>query len=472
MMQYMNACLDQTLFHRYGLVRVIALLPSEHAEVILPKAVSKRRKVALLAEAVSAEVTEVAGDTSKSRWVSLKGMSTFERSASRVISRATEKGMVVPESRKVVPLELAPKAVRQRGNDGAVGYMRRPKLDWHNEYVELETAFKENLIQNPPQGTSAEEISRQPSFARYKRMVLLRRRLLQENREAAILQDLNLKQADIDSLKAVLPKLLADPHANVDEVNTLINKIDNLESVRDRLLNHLAVWSKSIFERNVDERRCFDDDRSGKVQQPLLFWDRRTYEPLHIAPEEIYPRLSCSVLDFRPNPDSAMMVKQRKHMEMKTPNIYFSTLEAFRHLIGLFALHNSRPVTEILDRIFPGRPIPELIEAIPSLSRFATPKIHVPTHAPRTEAESGPTPPPDTEAHQRGHQRATAPESISLKHDDNSLSGVNLRTIPATVVWDMAVEWEKWPFKPQTEWETFKVLGGSSRRNAAFKYNI
>jgi transcription factor 1 len=291
---------------------------------------------------------------------------------------------------------------------------------------------------------------------------------LHENRDAAILQDLDLKQADIESLKVVLSKLLADPRANVDEVNTLVNKIDNLESVRDRLINHQGISSKSIFVRNVDERCCFDDDRSGKVQQPLLFWDRRPYEPLHIAPEEIYPRLSCSVVDFRPNPDSAMMVKQRRHMETKTPHIYFSILEAFRHLIGLFSIHNSRPVTEILDRIFPGRPIPELIEAIPSLARFATPKIHLPTHAPRTEAESSPIPPPDIDVYQTG----TIPESIFLEYDDNSLSGVNLRTIPATVVWDIAAEWERWPFKPQTEWETFKVLGGWSRRNPAVRHNI
>ncbi len=156
-----------------------------------------------------------------------------------------------------------------------------------------------------------------------------------------------------------------------------------------------------------------------------------------------------------------MMVTQRKHMQMKTQHTYFSIVEKFRQLSGLFATQASRPLIEILHRIFPGRPIPELIQVIPSLSQFSTPEMCVPPHMARREAKPGSTPSPSPEAHPGG----TGTKSIALEYGDNSFSGVNLRIIPATVVWDMAVEWEKWPFKPQTEWDTLKVLGGPSRRS-------
>ncbi|KKZ67056.1 hypothetical protein EMCG_07227 [[Emmonsia] crescens] len=456
LLRYLEACFDQTLFHRYGLVRVIALLSSDDAEVLLPRVVSRRRRSAAIAEAACTDITEVAGDSARESWHSQKGLSTLDISRKQVEKRSKKGGTVTPAGRDASPPELAP----DPGKHGKrVDYIPRPKRPWHDTYIELTRdpnlpdlrapARRGRPSLNSPIRTNTNDKSD------YGKVVALHRRLVHENRDEELFRIAEPKIIHIEKLEAELISMLQTKSPTLADVLKHAEKIhaEKLE-VEEQLSSRNSV-ALSRFDALMEERMCFDGVRSG-TKEPLLLWDKRPNEPLDVGCDEFMPNNMCSVIDFQPNPNSTTIQTQQKHIENKTPHTYHLMIRAYRHLMGTVTTHNQRSIGEILRPMFPDRSMSNLIQSIPSLAPFARPKVLEMINSKikmkrlislyETADINKPIQDIDPEL---------------ADYDENCFSSVKVRHLPSSVLWDIIVEWQGSSGGFEAETDIYKVLGGA-----------
>lgn len=448
----MAACLDQTLIHRYGLVRIIATLPGEEVDSILPKVLSMRRKTAVVAESVSAELRELAADTSRVGWMNLKGLAAIQRSAHEAEKRVSQSGLQTPDGRQPEPIPLAPQPVK-RGK--AVQFVDRPRHDWHNEYLELETKYKKREIENPPRRMNIHDVAANPAYAQYKRLVDLRRRLLYENREFMSLTNLQERQIEIEEKEDALVRSLKEPSPDVDAIVKDAGDLQQLKQECYTDLSRTGGKTQSVFATYKDERNALSGRHSAD-NSPLLLWDRRPYEPLHVNAEEFYPHVPSSIVDFQPNPNSQIMVSQRHHQKIKDDKGHQALLQTFLHIAGSFTTHGAKPVDWILRLMFPSRDMGDLVQAVPSLSAHATPKIIAMTNSSEKLSITRISTKTDKK------NKETILKRGLLDYDDDCLSNTPLRALPVSTIWDLAVEWANWPDKPHSDVDMARALGGGN----------
>lgn len=472
--QYMKACFNQSLFHRYGLVRIIATLPAEDSEVILPRIIRNRKKVSTFAEATGLSLHEVAGG--QTMWTQLKEWDMLETSADQTAKKAHNMGIETPEGREPEKIEPAPFPRTER-KDEPPGILRK-KYDWHDELSEMEAAFDRGEIDlkparkgskkkksDPAPAISPEEEEKMAAAKKTrKRFQMLRSRLTQENKEFHQTLQLVDLQAQVDDLEqSISIELAKDPEAK--ESNK--SQMAELEKVKSELQACLAVTPDPILRRAhmyTDDRRCYKNGEKDSV----LLWERRQYEPLLIQPDEIYPRTPCSIIDFQPDPN-APIISSTTPEKMDDFNDDFeefpSTYRIFLHLLNHMTNSNTKTIPELVDTMFIGRPLEDIVRAVPSLVTVA--RATVPSNS------SKDTPPtPSSPASPQDETPTTFPKSTILKdapeietrdpEDPSSydLSQARLRTIPPSIFWDLAVEWCRWPFKPESEREVVNMLGG------------
>src|SRR5699024_8117346 len=93
---YLEALLYNESIHRYGMVRLLVVATAKHADILVPRTLNRRKRIALLGEATS-KVVQVAGiNPPRLNW-GLKGLDTIEKSASRTSQREKEAGVTVPQ---------------------------------------------------------------------------------------------------------------------------------------------------------------------------------------------------------------------------------------------------------------------------------------------------------------------------------------------------------------------------------------
>lgn len=430
LLHYFEALLNNDSIHRYGMVRLIVVATAKHADILVPRTLNRRKRVALLAEATS-KVVHVAGiNPPKLNW-ELKGLETVEKSASRTDQREKEAGIAVPEHRVPKPLELAPSPtyVKKWPGEKVYTYTQRPKKSWHDEYIDLERKLR--------YGTLGEK-------AKQKRLADRRRRLLLENRDAAHLDELAATRKSVDKLEEKLREMKQTANYSTDQVRQVLSEMQQLSPKRDAQYESLSWLLKLYATHQAEERRCFEDNGEGK-QLPLLQWDRRPYEPLHVNPSEFSRDTECSVVDIQPDPNSPILSRRRQYLEAGNESDYHAIVQVFLYLGRLLIYSGRKPLDTILQALFPGRPMPELIDSIPSLTQLA--KVSV-SFIPSSEQGEG--------------AKTDQEEKAVLEYADDCLSHVSWRTLPASTIWDIAAEWHSWPFKPVAVTDLHKILGGGS----------
>ncbi|EEQ88460.2 uncharacterized protein BDCG_03580 [Blastomyces dermatitidis ER-3] len=456
LLRYLEACLDQTLFHRYGLVRMIALLSSDDAEVLLPRVISRRRRSAVIAEATCSDITEVAGDSARELWHSQKGLSTLEVSRKQVENRFKEGGTVTPPGRDASPPELAPDAGKYGKRES---YVPRPKRPWHDTYIELTQNPNLPDLRTPAQrGRPSLKSPRRTDTTdklAHGKVTALHRRLVHENRDEALFRKAEPKVIQIEQLEAELVLMLQTKSPTLADVLKRVKQIHvELLEVEEQLSSRNSV-ALSRFDSLMEERMCFDGIRSG-TKEPLLLWDKRPYEPFDVGSDEFTPNGLCSVIDFQPNPNSNIIQTQQQHIKNKTLHNYHLMLRAYRHLMGTVTTHSQRSIGDILRPMFPDRSMSSLIQSIPNLAPFARPKIlqmvdsKIKMRRLISLTETVDVNKPIQEV---------APELA--EYDENCFSSVKVRHLPSSVLWDIIVEWQGSSNGFEAEEDIYKVLGGA-----------
>lgn len=438
---YIDAMLEQTLFHRYGLVRIIAMFPTSHLESAMPKSISRRRRIQTLMEGVAVEATEVAGDTSETNYWTRKGMHALKEGVNQTSNRAKDAQVTTPPGRSAKKLEFAPKPIDIGGK--LREYAPRPKHEWHDEYTR---AYKD-MAKEARNGIAKSTSHKSPVTKRFrtlqspatKRFKALQKRFLYESSQIESCYEADNKQAEIDKLENKLREIMIKnlPPPDYFEAQGIIHSFKRLRTERDRIIESLGKqYSEYHYPIYRDERRA------SSHTEPLLFWDRRPYEPLHAYPDEFFPKVPGSMVDIRPNPDSPIFMLQNHYKQTNRQFVYRSVLAIFRALLRTFNAYQKKPVSQVLSLLFPDRSMSEFPVAIPSLVPYTTPSISL---YPNDAMEW-------TGVKHKGN--------VTMGYNDDCLQDATLHIIPTAVIWDMAVEWERWPMRTSVA-NLSKSLGGA-----------
>jgi len=126
------------------------------------------------------------------------------------------------------------------------------------------------------------------------------------------------------------------------------------------------------------------------------------------------------VLYFEPDANSPVI----KRIKQVDPSERSNLFQLFEFLTLAFNTRGSMPVSELLSLMFPGKPIHDLIRAIPDLATYAGKK-------PKPDFDSIPKPPPSE----------VDPSTTYQENIDYDLSEVRLRSLSALTLWEITLEY-------------------------------
>ena len=166
----------------------------------------------------------------------------------------------------------------------------------------------------------------------------------------------------------------------------LLQDIDNRSRELKQTLSKSSNNMRKSVKYLVDDRRAFHMPGG-----PLLMWDQRPYEPLTASASEFSPPAEVTLLDFQAKPEGTLPLTNEQ-------SAYFDILAS-----ALFAAKGTHDL-RILKNVAPGA-----YEAL-------VPKVE---------------------------ELKDAREGGRMNIED-----LSARTITPRMLWRLAVEWERWPFKP------------------------
>ncbi|KAE8382849.1 hypothetical protein BDV26DRAFT_252761 [Aspergillus bertholletiae] len=425
---FMEACMHQTGLHTYGSVRMIASLPVSDAQQVIPRTIGERKRPAILTENVALHAFEVAALRDPSVWTNLKGWDLTADTTTRVAQRAAEKGITTPPGRELPAIPLAPESPDQ----GMIPtpYVPRARTDWHEKIAKL-------LPTTPP--PSGRKIKRPPTEIR----ALIQ--LNKENRDAYKRTSHANTVAEIDELTKALSRVAASPRKTSAALRPILTQIGAAKATLDQDL--LEVHYEILNEAPVliDNKRA--SMHTGNISDSVLHWDRRPFEPLLIAPDELYPKdTERTFLYFEADPNPLALQKLNQ-LEPAKREVALRLFEAFTLTIGT---RNLMTVSEFLQLIFPDRPTNDIVKAIPSLAIFAA-KTPKPDYDSLPKAVHGP---PDA-------GKSPDPVACYQENLDYDLSDVRARILPISTLWDIFIEYQKKGDTSISAVQLSRLLGGT-----------
>lgn len=135
--QLLNAVRAHSLFHRYGLIRMLVWFSNEDGKAVLPRNISQRRKVAIEAEISCSGIYEIASSTTENLRLRRDEDINVE-SSHKVLKRMEEAGITTPEGREG-PYQLQATKSPQQQETGIEGVAIRRK--WQDELRGLQERF-------------------------------------------------------------------------------------------------------------------------------------------------------------------------------------------------------------------------------------------------------------------------------------------------------------------------------------------
>ena len=339
--KFVKTCAQQSELHTYGCVRLIALMPSAEAEIILPRAVRDRKGPALLTEAISSSVFEVASENKLSNWVIGQPWSLTERESARVSERAAEQGIVTPAGRERPPIPTIPR--EERFLQDGVRYVP------HAVYGTM--AELAATLAGRPVGEAAKKIPLAKNLMRV------------ENRAVAIATSLTEEQSDIDESMRTLARAAADPNMDPDVLRVLDQKIRSMRGHVDESIRNQTRRVILLTRFYIDAVRA-----AGNLDDAVLLYDRRPFEPLQMEREELYPvDVPTSVLYFEADLNSKL-AREISRTEPSKRNDLVAFIEA---TLPALVSQTNRTLAELFQLLFPGESANNLVQAIPGLSKVA-----------------------------------------------------------------------------------------------------
>lgn len=359
--QFINSIRATSLFHKYGLVRMLVWVEGADRHALVARSLQRRRRLALEGEMATHTITELAGrDTNNSGWYMRDHRLDLE-SCRRVLRKMESEGIEIPEGRETkIVQEVREILAKKKKIDFSGGpKFSRPYL---KELEELEQEAKGWAIsddkssqekgKNNKAAKEVEEPEEEDEVDRedgedeeieeygeededgepkktYETKGAMLRRLKQlqyrRKRDQSTWDTIDSLMDERDRMAKLHrpnmpPRAKAALQNREDNWNAIISEMndqdradfllyrDNLHVFRQASSSPSEVRIKGVTGKNTAEQRLkpppgsavCEDDPSLDPRQPLLSWDRRDREPLVVEDSEFYPNTECVLMDIQP----------------------------------------------------------------------------------------------------------------------------------------------------------------------------
>ncbi|GAD97177.1 hypothetical protein NFIA_068400 [Paecilomyces variotii No. 5] len=439
---FMSKALKRLQFHRYGMTRILALMPSEEGHLVIPRTVFDRKRPALVTEATSKVAFNVANSTDAGAWTRLRTWDLVTKSATRVAERTAEQNVKGITGRENPRILMAPESADP--GKKPTPYVPRVRHEWQQKYVELSELIKQREAELKASGAVPGKDKKMTALRQhYKRLEV---QLNQDNRRWFGRIQLTEKQGEIDELEKELARAAANSQTDRQTLTELDSKLASMREDWAKLREELDYVVHDRADLYIDEMRAAL--RTGSLDNAVLLWDRRPFEPLHIKYDEIYPiGTPCSMIYFEPSRDSPL-VKTLESMERGQEK--HDLMDLAEEILSVVGMRNTLSVNEFLNALFPERPINDIVKAVPGLAALASKRLKKDFDS-SVEASSPVSNP----------GQPTDPVYTYQENVDYDLSDVRIRSVPILVLWDLILEYSKWPAKATSTRRINTVLGGS-----------
>jgi transcription factor 1 len=326
----------------------------------------------------------------------------------------------------------------------------RVRHEWHQNFVDVAELVKKRRTELQASGSIPEKDSK--FNALYKQLKRLQIQLNQDNRRWHSRTVLDGQQAEIDEMERSLARAAADPQTDPQKLRELDSKLVTMRADWKKLHHELDYVVHERADLYIDDRRAAK--RTGNIDNAVLLWDRRPFEPMHIEYDELYPIQPCTMVYFEPDRDSPL-VKTLEGMERGKEKHDLTDLT--EEIISVVGMRNSLSVNEFLNALFPERPINDIVKAVPSLASLASKSLKMDSDT----SSEGSNPINLSSTHKERQGEAIDPVYTYQDNINYDLSGVRIRSVPVLVLWDIILEYSKWPAKATSTRRINTILGGS-----------
>jgi transcription factor 1 len=356
--QLLSAARSHSLFHKYGLIRMLIWVDDEEKRMVLPRNIVNRRKGTIEAEVTCSDIVEVASSTDAAGTF-LRDHTIDLESSIAVLKRMKEVGIKTPQGR-LGPLQIE----ATEGMSSSPKAEPKKKREFYKDLEDLERRFAAGefsmLMDTPGKCVPSESLNKrrrslQTSEWTHMATLISREKTAQKKgKDFAYKEELHqlrerFAAGEFQKYPSPEVEMLADgrrrrapetsPYSPEFQrlqylrrrsksegkreriAQTLCEDYDAIMSMRRELLNLEGSAADSLLQE-INER--FDlwreefalikndqdtssvvcnmlDNRSVYSQDPpVLFWDRRKAEPLRTDPDEFFPRTGMALLDFQP----------------------------------------------------------------------------------------------------------------------------------------------------------------------------
>lgn len=412
----MEECLRQNGLHAYGSVRLLVSLTAADVNAILPRNIGSRVRQSLLAEQAALHAFEVASTVEDQR-----GYHAYSRQwdvltavEERVEQRTSETGVVVPTGRAFPPIEAAPESPIPAPKP--VPYTFRAMTPQHEKYLN----DMEKLKAVSPKAAEYEEAQNQ-----YRKIAAA---INHDNHQIYCRIKVCKIQSEIDDLNKEVSRVAARPDTTLSTINRLVKRIEAAEATLNKETSILhSEISRSLPYLKDDRRAVY---HSYDLDNSLLLFDRRPFNPLFIEPDELYPQniyRTWMYFEADPNPVPLRYMQQLDEKQKDKASNFFTAFSVS------LQVSNTVTVPNLMKRIFHTYSANDLVRAAPTLAIYASKR-------PKPDFDSLP---------KTVHYD---PLCLSAKQDpasgyqenlDYDLSEVRIRLLSVETVWSLAVEFAK-----------------------------
>ncbi|KAJ5639359.1 uncharacterized protein N7484_007221 [Penicillium longicatenatum] len=439
----MEDCMNQTGLHAYGSVRILAGLSVAELQVVLPRSIHERRRPAMLTESVALHNFEIASGYEIEPWHTLKTWDSIQRNNERVAERSAAQGVITPPGREPLPLQLAPESpVPGKGGPKAkkeVPYHPRARSEGHHRF---EKAIRRGENLSKTKSVSAKEEAEIKKEARTARAALNF-----DNRCSWARAEISKDISAIDERSRDLSRAAADPNATAASLEEIDRDIETRKSAVSQKMADLHFRLTRGWERSLDDMR--NEACSNNLDDSVLLWDRRPFEPMLIESDEVFPRFHQTLVYFEADEHAISAQKLSK----VPPKDRESMMQLFEAMTLSFSSGNHISIAELADRFFPGQAANDVVKTIPSLAKYVGKRLK-PNYGPMPLAD-------DT----------LDPTECFQENIDYDLSETRVITLPIQVIWDILLEYHKHA-QDLSPLQINRLLGGTMTSYRTGEYRL
>lgn len=392
--------------YRNGMFRTLAWIPHQERHVLLPRSVAIRRKQSITLEATAA-VHELAAPSRLDRQRIGQGERWADLDTEdhlRVQATSKAEGIIIPYSRQQ-PLPPPPLLTLKPTAATLREAAFTSDAKWVPELIELENHLKEH---DTEWYNAALKLDAEDTKHRMKPLEATSKRKAWRNLMSRIRTEHNtrMKAIDLVNQQRLLERqwkdaILASPSGSLNASSE-----KSLQKKADSLgakLKKLARNNRVFAEKAIDDSRAYDH------HPRVLLWNNRTGEPLLVHKDEFSPPThQMAFFDIVPKAD----LTDRLDSDDK--------LICFGHLMGLVSTYSGKSVYEVCSMLIPGG-VDDFLKTVQGL------------HDPTKGGWYDPT-------------------------------MLRIRSLPVDLFVEIALAFEKWPFRPTTQ----SLLANTSDFNSAY----